>query len=210
MSRPRIILADDHRIVLGGLQRLLSEQFDVVATVEDGQALLEAARTLAPDVVIADMTMPVLNGIEVTIRLKQEMPAIKVVILTMHRQEAYARRAIEAGASAYVLKVAAPDELVRAIKAALAGKVFVTTELAGALSARPREPAGGPADSLTRRQREILQLLADGKTAKEIGAVLGISARTVESHKYELMKQLGLERTAELVQFAVRHGLVDR
>lgn len=212
MTRPRVIVADDHRIVAEGLQGLLAPEFDVVAVVEDGRALLEAARSLRPDVVVADIGMPHLNGIEVTAHLAREAPEIKVVILTMHREEAYARRALEAGASAYVLKVAAPGELLLAIRAALAGKTFVTPELARELlvnraARRFNDPDGAPA-ILTTRQREILQLIAAGKTAKEIGALLGISTRTVESHKYEIMKAVGVRTSAELVHFAVRNGIV--
>ena len=212
MSRPRVLLADDHPIVAEGLQHLLSVRFDVVAVVGDGQALLDAARSLNPDVIVADISMPVLNGIEAALRLQQELPHIKVVILTMHREEAYARRALEAGASGYVLKVAAPIELVQAIDAALAGKTFVTPGLADHVVGhlpRHADRVQDPVGSLTPRQREIVQLVAEGKTAKEIGAILGISARTVESHKYELMEALGLERSAELVQFAIKHGLIE-
>jgi len=211
VKRPRIILADDHPIVAEGLQNLLSARFDVVAVVGDGQALLDAARSLKPDVVVADISMPLVNGIEVTARLATDEPQIKVVILTMHREEAYVRRAFEAGAAGYILKIAAPDELLAAIDAALAGKTFVTPgladHLAGPLHRHP-DRLQNPAGSLTPRQREVLQLVAQGKTAKEIGAILGLSARTVESHKYELMKALGVERSAELVQFAVKHGLI--
>jgi len=212
VSRPRVLLADDHPIVAEGLQHLLSVRFDVVAVVGDGQALLDAARSLNPDVIVADISMPVLNGIEAALRLQQELPHIKVVILTMHREEAYARRALEAGASGYVLKVAAPIELVQAIDAALAGKTFVTPGLADHVVGhlpRHADRVQDPVGSLTPRQREIVQLVAEGKTAKEIGAILGISARTVESHKYELMEALGLERSAELVQFAIKHGLIE-
>lgn len=211
MKRPRVILADDHRIVAEGLKSLLTVDFDVVAVVEDGRAALEAARSLHPDVVVADIGMPHLNGIEVTARLKQEQPGVKVVILTMHREEAYARRALEAGAAAYVLKVAAPAELVLAINAALAGKTFVTPELTAGLVGRPgrgARDAGDPTSSLTQRQREVLQLLAEGKTAKQIAALLGISTRTVESHKYEMMQALGVRTGAELVHFAIRNGIV--
>jgi DNA-binding NarL/FixJ family response regulator len=211
VKRPRVILADDHRIVAEGLKSLLTADFEVVAVVEDGRAALEVARSLQPDVVVADIGMPHLNGIEVTVRLRQELPDIKVVILTMHREEAYARRALEAGAVGYVLKVAAPAELVLAINAALAGKTFVTPELAGGLmgrGGRGAHVAGDPASSLTQRQREVLQLLAEGKTAKEIAALLGISTRTVESHKYEMMHALGVRTSAELVHFAIRNGIV--
>ena len=212
MSRPRVLLADDHPIVAEGLQSLLAARFEVVGVVADGQALLDAARSLKPDVIVADISMPLVNGIEVTARLAAEDPQIKVVILTMHREEGYVRRAMEAGAAGYVLKVAAPDELLTAVDAALAGKTFVTPGLADHLAGhlrRDAERAWDPAGSLTPRQREILQLVAKGRTAKEIGAILGISARTVESHKYELMEALGLERSAELVQFAVKHGLIE-
>lgn len=212
MSRSRVLLADDHPIVAEGLRSLLAARYDVVGVVADGRALLEAARSLEPDVVVADIAMPQINGIEATSRLRQEQPNIKVVILTMHREQAYVRRAMEAGAAGYVLKIAAPDELLTAVDAALAGKTFVTPELAGELVGRvARDPQSShdPAAALTPRQREILQLVARGKTAKEIGAILDLSARTVESHKYELMKALGVERSAELVQFALKHGLIE-
>lgn len=211
MKRPRIILADDHPIVAEGLRSLLAARYDVVGVVGDGQALLDAARSLQPDVIVADISMPLINGIEVTARLATDEPQIKVVILTMHREEGYVRRAMEAGAAGYVLKVAAPDELLAAVDAALAGKTFVTPELASGLVggvARNPQRSHDPKAALTPRQREILQLVAQGKTAKEVGAILGLSARTVESHKYELMKALGLERSAELVQFALKHGLI--
>lgn len=212
MSRSRVLLADDHPIVAEGLKSLLAARFDVVGVVGDGQALLEAASSLQPDVVVADIAMPLLNGIEVTARLATEQPQIKVVILTMHREEGYVRRAMEAGAAGYVLKVAAPDELLTAVDAALAGKTFVTPGLADHVVGhlpRHADRVQDPVGSLTPRQREIVQLVAEGRTAKEIGAILGISARTVESHKYELMQALGVERTAELVQFAIKHGLIE-
>jgi DNA-binding NarL/FixJ family response regulator len=212
LNRARVLIADDHPVVSEGLRGLLADRYDVVGVVENGQALLEAARSLKPDVVVADISMPLVNGIEATRRLQQEQPQIKVVILTMHREGAYARRALEAGAAGYVLKVSAADELLAAVEAALAGTTYVTPELAGALDGRAAQRPRGSHDAaaaLTPRQREILQLVAEGKTAKEVGAILGISARTVESHKYELMEALGLERSAELVQYAVKHGLVE-
>jgi DNA-binding NarL/FixJ family response regulator len=211
VKRPRVILADDHRMVAEGLKSLLAEDFDVVAMVEDGRAAVAAAAALRPDVVVADIGMPLLNGIEVAARLKQEQPLIKVVILTMHREEAYARRALEAGASGYVLKVAASGDLVLAINAALAGKTFVSEEMGPALLGSARRDQLQPADptaALTPRQREILQLVAVGKTAREIGALLGISARTVESHKYEIMQAVGATSSADLIHFAIRNGIV--
>lgn len=212
MNRPRIVLADDHRMVAEGLKVLLAAEFDLVAAVEDGRALIEAVNRLRPDVVVTDLTMPNLNGIDAIGQLRTEHPAVRIVVLTMHRDLAYARRALGLGALGYVLKHDAPEELVRAIRAALAGKLFVTADLADELlqaAFRGSTQAEDPVARLTPRQREILQLLAEGKTAKEIGARLGISARTVETHKYELMSGAGLHSSAELVHFAIRHGIVE-
>jgi len=212
MSRPRVLLADDHRMVAEGLKALLTPTFDLVGVVEDGRALLREAAALAPDVVVTDITMPGLSGIEALARLREEQPAVKVVVLTMHQDLAYARRALALGASGYVLKHAAPDELVLAIRAALAGRTFISPELTSALlQAAGRDPsqAQDPVAGMTPRQREVLRLFAEGRTAKEIGAELGISARTVETHKYELMRTLGVKTSAELVHFAIRHGIVE-
>jgi DNA-binding NarL/FixJ family response regulator len=211
VTRPRILLADDHRMVAEGLKALLAADFDLVGVVEDGRALIEAVQTLHPDVVVTDLTMPNLNGVDAIARLRAKHPGLRIVVLTMHRDLAYARRALALGALGYVLKHDAPEELVRAIRAALAGKLFVTPELASELlQAAVRAPArvDDPVARLTPRQREILQLLAEGRTAKEIGAQLGISARTVETHKYELMAAAGIHSSAELVHFAIRHGIV--
>ncbi len=212
MNRPRILLADDHRIVAEGLERLLVPDFDLIGVVSDGHQLLEAAARLQPDVVVTDISMPGLNGIEAIGRLKRENPKVRVVVLTMHRDLAYARRALALGALGYVLKHAAHGELVGAIRAALAGRTFVTPELADELlEAAGRDPsrAGDPVAALSQRQREILQLLAEGKTAREVGEQLGISARTVETHKYELMRVAGIKSSAELVHFAIKHGIVE-
>lgn len=211
MTRPRILLADDHRMVAEGLKALLAVDFELVGIVEDGRALIEAVRTLQPDVVVTDLTMPNLNGLEAIARLRAEQSSLRIVVLTMHRDLAYARRALALGAMGYVLKQDAPEELVRAIRAALAGKIFVTQEVESELlQAAVRAPSAidDPVARLTPRQREILQLLAEGRTAKEIGAQLGISTRTVETHKYELMASAGLHSSAELVHFAIRHGIV--
>jgi DNA-binding NarL/FixJ family response regulator len=207
-TRPTVLLADDHRMFAEGIKGLLESEFELLGVVEDGQALLEAAKRLKPDVVVADITMPRLNGIDATTRLKQIDDRVRVVLLTMHPETAFVRRAFDAGASGYVLKHSAPDELIAAIRAALAGKTFVTPTLAGALI---QDPAGGPADpvaGLTPRQREILQLVAEGRSAKEIAQDLNISTRTVEFHKYRIMEALDLHNTAELVHFAIKHGIV--
>jgi DNA-binding NarL/FixJ family response regulator len=212
MKRPRVLLADDHCMVAEGLRSLLATDFDLVAVVADGRALLEAAKQHQPDVIVADITMPQLNGLDALTALKKQHPAIKVVFLTMHREVAYARRALEEGALGFVLKHSAPGELVLAIRAALAGKTYITPALAGEVLQAIRLDSSGqaadPAARFTPRQREVLQMLAEGSSTKEIAATLAVSARTVEYHKYQLMESLGLHTNAELVHFAIKHGLV--
>lgn len=209
--RPRILLADDHRMVAEALKSLLTPEFELLDVVEDGRALIAAARKLRPDVIVADITMPHLNGLDALPQLKKDNPSVKVVFLTMHKDAAYARRALESGGSAFVLKHSAPAELVDAIHAALDGKTYLTPALAGdVLRSMRRDPeeTSNPVALLTQRQREILQLLAEGRSAKEIGAALEISTRTVEFHKYQIMESLGLHTNAELVHFAIKHGIV--
>jgi DNA-binding NarL/FixJ family response regulator len=211
LLRPRVLLADDHRMVAEGLRSLLQPEFELVDVVEDGRALVAAAKRLRPEVIVADITMPHLNGIDALAQLKKEQPEVKVVFLTMHQNVAYARRALEAGAAGFVLKHSAPAELVTAIRAALAGKTYVTPAMAGeVLQDQRRDPreGGDPVARLTPRQREVLQLLAEGRSAKEIADALAISARTVEFHKYQLMETLGLHHSTELVHFAIKHGIV--
>jgi DNA-binding NarL/FixJ family response regulator len=212
MKRPRILLADDHRIVTEGLKGLLEPEFELVGTVEDGRALLAAAGTLRPDVIVADISMPLLNGIDSVRQIKKAHKEIKVVFLTMHPDVTYAFSAFEAGASGYVLKHSAPTELVTAIRDALNGKTFVTPKLADAVKQHANERAQKREEftRLTQRQREILQLVAEGKSAKEIAIVLNISSRTVEFHKYRIMKDLGIQSAAELVHYAVRHGIITK
>ena len=212
-QRPRVLLADDHLLVAEALKSLLAAEFDLVGVVEDGRALVEAARTLRPDVIVADVTMPHLNGIDALIQLRQSGDRVPVVFLTMHRDVSFARRALDAGASGFVLKHSAPAELVSAIRAALEGKTYLTPQLAGeVLESMKQRPAqdGGSLGSLTPRQREILQLVAEGQSAKQIAAMLALSPRTVEFHKYQAMEVLGLHTNAELIHFAIQHGLVER
>ena len=209
MTKPRILLADDHRVVAEGLKSLLSEEFELLAIVEDGRELVKAARDLNPDVIVADISMPHLNGIEALVQLKQDNPQVRVVLLTMHRNPAYARRALQAGAMGYVLKHSASAELVLAVRAALQGRTFIAPDLAAEVFRTPGKNEGDPAAVLTQRQREILQLLAQGQSAKQVGATLELSARTVEDHKYRLMEALGIENSAELIHFAIKHGLVQ-
>jgi len=211
MSRVRVLLADDHRIVAEGLKSLLLSEFDLIGVVEDGRAMVAAAKALKPDVIVADITMPHLNGIEALEEVKRFDSIVRVIFLTMHRDVAYARHAFEAGAVGFVLKHSAPEELVLAVRAAAHGHTFITPSLAGeVLQALRQGPPEGQDQvaTLTLRQREILRLLADGLTAKEIGLELHISARTVEDHKYRMVESLGVRGNAELIHFAIKHGIV--
>ena len=210
--RPRVLLADDHLLVAEALTSLLTPEFDLVGVVEDGHALVEAAGKLRPDVIVADVTMPRLNGIDALIQLRLGGDRVPFVFLTMHRDVTFARRALEAGASGFVLKHSASAELIVALRAALQGKTYLTPQLAGeVLEAMKKGPeqAADPIGSLTPRQREVLQLLAEGLSAKEIASSLSISTRTVEFHKYQMMEALDIHTNAELVHFAIKHGLVE-
>jgi DNA-binding NarL/FixJ family response regulator len=212
-QRPRVLLADDHLLVAEALKSLLAPEFDLVGVVKDGRALVEAAGTLRPDVIVADITMPHLNGIDALVQLRQRGDHVPVVFLTMHRDASFARRALDAGASGFVLKHSAPAELVLAIHAALEGKTYLTPQLAAeVLESMKQGPQqeGSSLAFLTPRQREVLQLAAEGQSAKQIASTLGISPRTVEFHKYQTMEALGLHTNAELIHFAIKHGLVER
>lgn len=212
MKKPTVLLADDHKIVLDGLSGLLAPAFELVGVVTNGLDLVAQAAQLQPDLIIADISMPLLNGIDALRQIKTNQPAAKVVFLTMHPDVTYLSRALEAGAAGYVLKHAASDELVTALQAALRNEVFISPEVRPAsvdeFLDETRRHQRQTID-LTPRQRQVLQLLAEGKSAKEIGALLEISARTVETHKYKMMDDLGLKTTAQLVQHAIRHGLID-
>jgi len=211
MKKPRILLADDHKIVLEGLRGILEPEFELAGTVEDGRALVAEAVKLRPDVIVVDISMPRLNGIEAVRQIKKNDAEIKVVFLTMHSDASYAAEALEAGASGFVLKHSASSELITAIKEAIRGRTYVTPLIAGDLIhayQKGASPANHLKTELSSRQREILQLLAEGKSAKEIGSMLSVSARTVEFHKYRLMEKLKIKTSAELVQYAVTHGLL--
>ena len=210
MKIPRVLLADDHRMMSEGLRSLLQPHFDVVGIVSDGRELIAAAKQLDPDIVVLDISMPSLNGIDAAHQLRSADSRAKVVILTMHREVTYAARALEAGASGYVLKHSAAAELVTAIQEALKGGTYITPQIAADLvdAFRRGVHAGAAAPGeLTPRQREVLQLAAEGRSAKEIAAVLHISRRTAEFHKARLMETLGVQNTAELVQYAIRTGV---
>ncbi len=210
MRKTRILLADDHQIVLEGLKNLLEPEFEVVGTVEDGRALVAEALKLHPDVIVVDISMPLLNGIEAVRQIKKTDDRSKIIFLTMHPDVTYAATAFDAGASGYVLKNSASRELVTAIKAAVQGKTYITPIIAGELiqtysSSRPGEY--NIAGKLTDRQREILHLVVEGYSAKEIANMLSISPRTVETHKYNMMQELNLKTTADLIKFAIKNNL---
>jgi DNA-binding NarL/FixJ family response regulator len=212
MTRPRVLLADDHQIVAEGLRSLLEPEFELVGIVTDGREALAAVESLRPDVVVMDVTMPSLNGIEAAQQLREAGSPVKVVFLTMHSEATYAARALDAGAAGFVLKHAAAAELVTAIRHALQGRTYVTPLIAADLLQAYREREHGQTntfDQLTSRQREVLQLVAEGHTAKDIARLLHISPRTAEFHKARLMEALSADSTAELVQYAIRHGLTQ-
>ena len=212
MTKPRLLIADDHKIFAEGLKRLLNADFDIVGVVADGRELVSAAEKLRPDVMVVDISMPMLNGIEAVRQIKKVHPEIKVVFLTMHPDVAYAASAFKAGASGYVLKHSAPDELITAIREGLKGRTYVTPLIAGKLLHSYESGSHSEVDkvlSLTSRQREVLQLLAEGRSAKEIAAILNISTKTVEYHKYRMMEDLGIKTAAELTRYAVKQGIAE-
>jgi len=213
MKRLRVLLADDHVIVAEGLKGLLEPEFELIGIVQDGRAMLDAADRLQPDVIVADISMPLLNGIDAVRQIRRTGNDIRVVFLTMHPDVAYAVSAFEAGALGYVLKHSAPSELITAIRSALKGKTYVTPLIAGELMQfykggeykKRKEHA-----QLTERQREVLQLLAEGRSARETASVLKISPRTVEYHKYRLMEDLGIKTVADLIKYAINNGIVTQ
>ncbi len=210
MRKTRILLADDHKIVLEGLKNLLEPEFEIVGTVEDGRALVAEALKLHPDVIVVDISMPLLNGIEAVRQIKKIDEKSKVIFLTMHPDVVYAASAFDAGASGYVLKNSASRELVTAIKEALQGKIYVTPIIAGELMQIYKKSRPGEnlmVSKLTDRQKEILHLVVEGYSAKEIANMLSISPRTVETHKYNMMQELNLKTTADLIKFAIKNNL---
>ena len=210
--RPRVLLADDHTLVLEGLCRLLEDKCDLVGTVEDGRALVEAAERLRPDVILLDISMPLLNGLEAARIVRTRVPEAKIIFLTMHADPTYAREAFRAGGSGYLLKRSAASELVKAIFVVLRGRTYVTP----LFPAKVLQPLGADlvqltpeSGSLTPRQREVLQLVAEGHTAKEIAGQLKISKKTVDFHKGRIMDRLGLRTASELTKYAIAHGVTE-
>ena len=208
--KPRILLADDHAMLLDAFQRLLEPHCEVVGVASDGRALVELALKTKPDVVVLDISMPRLNGIEASAQLRKKLPEVKLIFLTVNEDPDVAAEAIRLGASGFLLKSCASTELITAIEIALAGKRYVTPLITrgkplGLFLSEAIRPA---ADRLTGRQREVLQLLAEGRSMKEAGDLLKLTPRTIAFHKYAMMETLGLKTGAELVQYAVEHQIV--
>ena len=211
MNRPRVLLADDHTLVLDGFRKLLEDQCEIVGVAEDGRALLRKAQELQPDIVTLDISMPQLNGIDAARKLKKMLPLTKLIFVTMHADPAYVNEAFKAGASGYLLKRSAGSELLQAIQSAMDGQCYVTPLVAKSLVnsvITGDRPAASKDEPLTARQREVLQLVAEGMTVKEIATTLNISPKTVEFHKSQIMTQLDLHTTAMLTRYALAHGLI--
>ena len=210
MSMPRILLADDHKLMALALRSLLEPRCIILGIAEDGRELLDAVRTLDPEIVIVDIAMPLMNGLEAGRQLKSRRPSVKLLYLTMNEDPDFAREAFEAGASGYLLKKSSASELFRAIEEVMKGNSYITPQIARGLEeAFIRDPRGTPrAKTLTSRQRQVTQLLAEGKSFKEAAAILNVTPRAIAFHKYSIMENLQLKTTAELVRFAVKEHIV--
>ena len=208
MQRATVLLADDHAIVAEGLASLLQGEFALVGTVTNGSELVEAARRLRPDLIVTDLAMPGLSGLDALRQLKAEGIAARVIVLTMHANAHVAAEVLRAGASGFVVKHAAGQELIAALHAVLRGRRYVNPDLAEDVLAALAEPSPPATGTLTPRQRDVVRLLAEGRTMKEVARTLGITPRTVAYHKYTMMEELGIQSSAELVHYAVKHRLV--
>lgn len=210
MKRSRILLGDDHALILDGVRASLQDQFDVIGEAYDGKALVSAAETLQPDIVILDISMPVLNGFESARLIKKVLPATKIIFLSQHLNPAYLKHALKAGAAGYVLKSGAREELHQAIDSVLHGKTYITPSFGEDIRSQMLNRSGEIADEeeLTDRQREILQLIVQGKANKEIADIIHISIKTVEFHRARIMSRLGVRTVAELTKVALQQGLI--
>jgi len=214
----RILLADDHVLVAEGIQKLLEPEYELVGIVPDGRALVAAAAKLQPDIVIVDISLPLLNGLDASQQLKKNNPNLKIIVLTMHSEPNFVTQAFRVGVSGYVLKQSVGSELVQAIREVAKGRTFVSPMVAQSLvdqavnPASPGVPGESPtgfAQTLSARQREVLQLVAEGKATKEIASILNVSVKTVEFHKTRIMKELRLRTAAELTKYAIAAGLTS-
>jgi DNA-binding NarL/FixJ family response regulator len=214
MTRPRVLIADDHSIILAGLRKLVEEQCEVVGTVEDGRTLLVAAQRLCPDIILLDIAMPLLNGLDAARQLVKLVPQSKLIFLTMQSSPTYATEAFKAGASGYLLKRSAVTELPQAIQSVIKGQHYITPVMTKDVLQSVLKPSGSSQTTtkiarLTSRQREVLQLLAEGKGNKDIASLLNLSVRTVEFHRARIMDMLNIHSTAELTQYAIAEGLIS-
>jgi DNA-binding NarL/FixJ family response regulator len=208
MSKPRVLLADDHTLLLEAFQKLLADDCEIVGAVSNGRALVTAAATLHPDVVVVDVTMPLLNGIDAARQIKQADADVRIIFLTMNEDPDLAAEAFRAGASGYLLKRSAASELVTAIREVMKRRSYITPLVTEGLVGSMLQGLDSRPPALTPRQREIVQLVAEGRSMKEVAAILNIAPRTVAFHKYRIMEQLHLKTTAELIQFAIRNHIV--
>lgn len=209
-SRPRVLIADDHTLIAELCKKLLEPEFNVVGTVSNGRALVRTTTELRPNVIVVDIAMPVLNGLDAGQQLKQALPTVKIIYLTMNHDNDVAAEAFRRGASGYLLKTCAAEELVLAVREVLRGKTYMSRSLArDTINYLRRQPVKlvQEAERLTKRQREVLQLLAEGKLMKEVGDILNVTTRTVAFHKYRMMEVLGAKSSADLVKYAVRNHI---
>jgi DNA-binding NarL/FixJ family response regulator len=213
----RVLLADDHVLVAEGIQKLLEPEFELVGIVADGRSLVAAASKLQPDIAVVDISLPLLNGLDASRHVKKANPDIKIIILTMHSEPNFVTQAFRVGVSGYVLKQSVGSELVQAIREVMKGRTFVSPMVTQSLVDQAVNPTSGPgtgdsngfAQSLSSRQREVLQLVAEGKATKEIASILNVSIKTVEFHKTRIMKELRLRTAAELTKYAISAGLTS-
>jgi len=211
LAKARILVADDHTLVAEAFKRLLEPEFEVVGTVGDGRALLRVAAQLQPDVVLVDLNMPLLNGLDASEQLKQALPKVKIIVLTMNEDPEIAAETMGKWASGYLLKKSAGSELLKAVRDVLKGGKYIAPDLQEALAAiLARDSGSDSARALTPRQREVLQLLAEGHTMKEAAAILHVATRTIAFHKYRIMQDFGLENNSELLRFAMKQNLLNQ
>jgi len=210
MGRPRILLADDHTLVVEGFRKILEPEFEIAGVVSDGRALLTVALQQKPDVIVLDIGMPLVSGVDAGRELKRLIPRTKLIVLTMNEDADIAREALRRWASAYLLKKSAGSELINAVREVLKGRTYVTPRLAQQLMDQfVRDPRLGRTKELTPRQREVLHLLAEGRTMKETADLLHLTPRTIAFHKYRIMEEFGLKTNSDLVRFAIRERLVS-
>ena len=209
MAKPRVILADDHTLLVEAFEKLLAPECDIVGTASDGRTLVVEAQRLNPDVVILDIAMPLLNGLDAGRQIKQLQKSVKLVFVTMNEDSDLAAEAFRAGASAYLLKRSAASELLLAVREVMKGRSYVTPLVTEGLVGAFMDAANRkPSHDLTPRQREVLQLLAEGHSMKQVAALLNVTPRTVAFHKYRMMEQLNIRSSAELIQFAITHHII--